>query len=439
MVSYVQATRFNAHVTINGVAVGHMKPEQALKHLSELRLKNDIYIDKERVINGKNSVATFSGQDLSKMKQIFEKQKTWWPSFKTRNFSLMPKQQDTYRSVTLKKQLEDKLNQLNKQRKAPKDAYAYLSDGVVHVAKSENGNQFDRAKIMNDYEHQSYQSVIHLKRQFLQPVTADSETVQKEKSTLQALRKRQVTYTVQNKDYVLKADAYIKNASVSSDLKLKIDSADLKHKVAEINKNQSTLNKKFSFKTHSGKIISVQGESYGWALEVSDETKRITKAFEDSKPTLKAYNVYGVGYSTYGIGYHNTANNGIGNTYAEVSISEQKIWIYQNGKLVLSTDVVTGRHDTQEDTPKGLWYIMYKESPSVLEGSEAGNSHYSVKVDYWAPFTMSGCGFHDASWRRNWKKDAYLTQGSGGCVNTPPKVMKTVYDHLEQNEPVIIY
>ena len=45
-------------------------------------------------------------------------------------------------------------------------------------------------------------------------------------------------------------------------------------------------------------------------------------------------------------------------------------------------------------------------------------------------------GFHDASWRKNWASDAYLTAGSGGCVNTPPSVMKTVYDNLSQNDPV---
>lgn len=81
-------------------------------------------------------------------------------------------------------------------------------------------------------------------------------------------------------------------------------------------------------------------------------------------------------------GYHTITNNGIGDTYAEVSIQEQRIWIYKNGQLVVTTPVVTGRHEVNEDTPSGVWYIMYKQSPSTLKGSEVGNLNYSVKVAY---------------------------------------------------------
>jgi len=439
IMGYYQATHFNANVTINGVKVGHLKPEQVVSKLASQTLKNDVFIGDEKIINGKNTVAKFTKQDLSAVNRVFKKQQTWVPSFKTNNYALNPAEKDDYRSSTLKKQVEDRLKQLNKKLKAPKDAYAYIEDGDLKVSKSEAGEQYDIEKIMSDYDKQEYNSEIHLTLSRLHPIKEDSKIVKDETKVLKSLMNQSVNYSVQNKVYALNASELIKNAKATSKMKVTIDPSELKNKIEEINNNQSTLNKKFQFKTHTGKIISVQGQSYGWALNVSKETDRIQKAFENGTTSLKAYNVYGVGYSTYGIGYHNTTNNGIGTSYAEVSIAEQKIWIYKNGKLVITTDVVTGRHDTNEDTPKGLWYVMYKESPSTLEGSEAGNAHYSGKVDYWAPFTLSGCGFHDASWRRNWKKDAYLTQGSGGCVNTPPSVMKTVYDNLEQNEPVIIY
>ncbi|MCL1630371.1 L,D-transpeptidase/peptidoglycan binding protein [Sporolactobacillus sp. CPB3-1] len=439
MISYIQANRFNAHITINGVNVGHLTPEQALAKLSGQTLKNDVYIGKKRVVNGKNLKSEFGSEDLPAVKRIFQKQRTWLPSSTRQTYTLNPRSEGSYRSQTLKKLLENELNRLNKHLKAPKDAYAYLENGKIGVSKSEPGKKYDIKKMMHAYDQQEYNSEIHLDESLLVPIKADSKTVKHEISALKSLMTRTINYKVQDKTYALKADELIKKATASSDQKIRIDSNELKARISEINKNQSTLNKKFSFRTHTGKVISVQGQSYGWALNVSKETERIEKAFEQGKTDIKAYNVYGVGYSTYGIGYHNTTNHGIGNTYAEVSISEQKIWIYKNGKLVVSTHVVTGRHDTNEDTPKGLWYIMYKESPSTLEGSEAGNPNYSVKVNYWAPFTMSGCGFHDAKWRKNWKKTAYLTHGSGGCVNTPPGIMKQVYDNLDQNEPVIIY
>jgi hypothetical protein len=55
-----------------------------------------------------------------------------------------------------------------------------------------------------------------------------------------------------------------------------------------------------------------------------------------------------------------------------------------------------------------------------------------------APFANSGQGFHDASWLTNWVSNANLTVGSGGCVNTPPSIMKTVYENLNTNNPVVV-
>jgi hypothetical protein len=364
---------------------------------------------------------------------------TFFPTSKAKNYSLTPGNVDHYRSQTLKKQVEDKLNEMNKSLKAPQDAQAHLVNGSISVSESVDGKQYDVASLLKEYQNQEYSSEIHLNPVYIQPIKADSPTVKKEEKTLQELLQRTVDYKVQNQVYSLKASDLIKNASVSKDMQITFDSPDIKNKLTEINNSQSTLNKDFQFKTHSGSVITVKGKSYGWAINVVEETKRIEEAFEKGEKSVNADHIYGTGWRTYGTGYNVTTNNGIGDTYAEVSIQEQQAFFYKNGQLVLTTNVVTGRHNTNEDTDPGVWYIEYKESPSILKGSEVGNANYSVKVNYWAPFTLGGQGFHDAGWRKNWASDAYLTAGSGGCVNTPPSVMKTVYDSLSQNEPVIVY
>ena len=58
--------------------------------------------------------------------------------------------------------------------------------------------------------------------------------------------------------YSLKAKDLIQNASMSKDMKVTIDASEIKNKVAEINKDKSTLHKDFAFKTHSGSVISVK-------------------------------------------------------------------------------------------------------------------------------------------------------------------------------------
>lgn len=67
---------------------------------------------------------------------------------------------------------------------------------------------------------------------------------------------------------------------MSKDMKVTIDASEIKNKVAEINKAKSTLHKDFAFKTHSGSVISVKGQGYGWALDVEKETKQVQQAFE---------------------------------------------------------------------------------------------------------------------------------------------------------------
>lgn len=438
-ISYFQATRFNAHVTINDTNVSGLTADQAIKKLESSVLKNQIYIGQQKIFDEKDTKAGFTNNDLPGVKKLLKKQWTFFPSSKPKQYILIPAKPDPYRTQTMKQQVEEKLIFMNKSLKAPQDAEVHLVQGKIIISKSNNGKQYDTAQLLQDYQKQEYNSEIHLNPVYIQPIKVDSPIVKKEGKMLQDLLQRTVDYKVQDNVYTLKAKDLIKDASVSKDMKVTINADDIKNKIAEINSSQSTLNKNFTFKTHSGSVISVKGQGYGWALNVEKETMRIQEAFEKGEKSILASNIYGVGWSNEGIGYETTTNNGIGDTYAEVSIAEQRIWIYKNGQLVLTTNVVTGRHNTHEDTSPGVWYILFKRSPSTLVGSEVGNPNYSVKVAYWAPFTNSGQGFHDASWRKNWSSTAYLTAGSGGCVNTPPSNMKTVYDNLSRYEPVVIY
>lgn len=436
---YYQTTRFNANISINDTKVGGLTAQAAIKKLENSIIKNEVFIGKEKIVDGKDTKTGFSNNDLDRVKKILAKQRTFFPSSKAKKYTLLPSQEGKYQSQTIKKLLEEKLMFMNKSLKAPQDAQVYVENGKVIVSQGKAGEQFDVAGTIKEYQKKEYNSQIHLQPVFIQPNKADQSNISKEQSMLQELLDRNVDYQVQDKIYSLKGSDVITKASISKDMRYVIDPAGIKNKISEINNSQSTLNKNYTFKTHSGSVISVKGESYGWAIDADAESKRIQEAFEKGVKSIKAYNVYGVGWSTYGVGYHVTTNNSIGDTYTEVSIKEQKIWLYKNGKLVLTTPVVTGWHGVNQDTPPGVWYIEFKESPSILTGSEVGNPNYSVKVNYWAPFTKSGCGFHDAGWRRDWSSNAYLTNGSGGCVNVPPGVMKTVYENLEQNEPVIVY
>ncbi|WHY03677.1 L,D-transpeptidase family protein [Neobacillus sp. DY30] len=438
-ISYYQANHFNANKKINGIEVSGLTADEALEKLQTSVLKNDVYIGNELIIDGNDTQMGFTEEDLSEIKKLLKGQWTFLPSFKSKEYSLTPSKDDQYRSVSLKKELEQKLNSMNEKLQAPKDAQVTLQDGKVTVIQGIEGTQYDVASLVKDYEKQPFTSEIRLNPILIQPTKEDSEIVKDQEKKLQALLQHNVDYKVQDKVHSLKGSEVIKNASVTKDMEISIDASDLKKKIAEINNAQSTLGKNFTFKTHSGSEISVKGEGYGWALDVEKETSLVQAAFEKGEKSISASNIHGNGWNKEGYGYDIIANNGIGDTYAEVSIAEQRIWLYRDGKMVLTTNVVTGKHSTGEDTSPGVWYVLFKRTPYTLKGSAVGKPDYEVKVDYWAPFTNSGQGFHDASWRTNWNSNAYLTQGSGGCVNVSPSMMKAVYDNLSVYQPVVVY
>ena len=126
----------------------------------------------------------------------------------------------------------------------------------------------------------------------------------------------------------------------------------------------------------------------------------------------------------------------IGDTYVELDLTRQKVWMYKEGECILETDCVTGMANTVYATPTGIYYLTYKQSPAHL-------SKYDAYVTYWMPFN-GGIGFHDASWRyKNGQAyfggDIYKTDGSHGCVNLPIEAAKTLYQNITKSIPIIVY
>ncbi|SEN66406.1 Putative peptidoglycan binding domain-containing protein [Mesobacillus persicus] len=437
--SYYQANHFNANITINTIDVGGLTADEALAKLQASNLKNEIYIGDQQILDGQDRLMGLSEADLPEVEKLLKSQYTFFPSFKAEDFSLLPSEQDLYRSKVLKKALEQELVSMNETLEAPIDSQAILQDGKIIVTESNDGQQYDIDSLLESYDNHDYTSEVRLEPIHLLPIKEDSEMVKNQEKKLQELLDHTVDYKVQDQVHSLKGSDVIKNATVSGELKVKVDPKDLQAKLTEINDSQSTLGKDFTFKTHSGSVISVKGKGYGWALNVEKETAQVQAAFEKGESSTSASNIYGNGWSNEGYGYDTLTNDGIGDTYAEVSIAEQRMWLYKDGKEIFTTHVVTGKRSTGEDTNPGVWYILYKRTPYTLTGSAVGNPDYSVDVSYWAPFTNGGQGFHDASWRGNWSSTAYLTGGSGGCVNVPPGVMSTVYNNLSVYQPVVIY
>lgn len=112
------------------------------------------------------------------------------------------------------------------------------------------------------------------------------------------------------------------------------------------------------------------------------------------------------------------------------------MWYYKDGKLALETDIVSGKPNTP--TPKGVFYVWNKERNATLRGLNEDGTKYASPVDYWMPIDWEGVGIHDSNWQPTYGGDWWKQNGSHGCINTPPNVMKTLYDMIEVGTPVIV-
>lgn len=319
------------------------------------------------------------------------------------------------------------------------DNVVFLRNKKIIAEKDDKVQTISQAEVKNIFTKQ------HTDLPSKQKYVFKSAKIDEAKKSLQKIQKAVVTYKINGKEYQLRADELIHEVTYKDGKYKFTDVKKLHAKLEKIDQEVKTLKKSYKFTVPvgnkvNGKTITVKNESYGWGIYVKKAVAAVEKALSNGQTTVDGSKyIYGEGYSTYAHGY-GKSNHGIGQNYVVVSIKNQELWVVRKGKVAVHlNDVVTGTEDKGNATPKGVWYIMYKESPSVLRGYNDDGSKYASKVQYWMPFTLSGCGLHDASWRSDWSKSAYLTGGSHGCVNIRPAEIRSVWNNVLTNDAVIVY
>lgn len=196
--------------------------------------------------------------------------------------------------------------------------------------------------------------------------------------------------------------------------------------VVEIARKYDTFGMTRSFPTSYGYTLELKGGDYGWLVNRTEETSELINLI-NSFTSTKREPIYRYTAVT-------RDNNGdIGNTYAEIDLSAQRLWFYKDGSLMVDTDVVTGNVSKGWGTPSGFYKITYKQRNATLNGE-----NYSTPVNYWMPFNKN-IGMHDADWRYNFGGNIYKTNGSHGCVNIPPEKAAIIYENSFAAMPVIVY
>ncbi len=186
-----------------------------------------------------------------------------------------------------------------------------------------------------------------------------------------------------------------------------------------------TLGSTRVFNATGGFTVNVTGGIYGNKMDREAEKEYLRAAVRD-----KITDQHEPAYTQTAL-YQ--GSDDIGPTYVEVNMTDQKLYYYVDGELIIDTPVVTGNMGRHMNTPSGTNYVYYKQRNRTLIGP-----NYQTFVNYW--IAVNGhIGIHDATWRDDFGGDIYLTSGSHGCVNTPMEAVSKLYDMIEIGTPVVMY
>lgn len=326
------------------------------------------------------------------------------------------------------------------------DAELVLMDGEFKIVPESESNVAHRDELEDKvkYAIESQQTSINLREEGLydQPkVFSDDEDLIAKKAACDEIVDMSIKfifgYTEENVD-IQTISTWVNTEKLENgDYSLTANTDKIKEYVKLLADKYNTVGKPKQFATNSGEVIEITTGDYGWQLDndyAIDKLKEIVLAKESvtlnltdrSEESDKWWMRVAVGYDANGNDYY-------GNTYAEVSIDKQHMWMYQDGEVVLETDVVTGNPNLGNDTPKGAFRIRYQEKNATLRGPG-----YVTPVAYWMVFA-DDVGFHDATWQPAFGGQLYLTNGSHGCVNMPLDQAGKLYDLIYRGMPVFVY
>lgn len=249
--------------------------------------------------------------------------------------------------------------------------------------------------------------------------------------TMNRYRDMTITYQIGEDTEVLDGAVICPWLTVTADGQVSADSQAVAAFVQTLADKYDTAGKERVFRTADGREVPISGP-YGWKVDQAAETLALAECLKTTESQTRE--------PVYAQTAADRGETDWGTTYVEIDLTNQHVYMFQEGNLVWESPCVTGNVSKNYTTPPGIFPLTYKERDRILRGAKKadGTYEYESHVDYWMPFN-GGIGLHDANWRGSFGGGIYQKSGSHGCVNLPPDKAKILYDLVEKGMPVICY
>lgn len=265
-----------------------------------------------------------------------------------------------------------------------------------------------------------------------QNMTEDDERLVKATEALNRAATAVITYEINGTQEVCDGSVIHTWLSLDENYEMQVNAELARAWIDTLGDKYNTYGTTRSFTTHDGSTVSITQGDYGWRMNRADTTEELVAAVREGGSQQKE------------ILWLQTANafgaDDWGSTYVEVDMTNQHVYFYKNGELIVDSDCVTGKMTSERMTPAGIYSLKYKEKDRTLRGQQQADGSYEYEsfVNFWMPFN-GGVGMHDATWRSSFGGSIYINSGSHGCVNLPYSKAKAIYENIETGTPIICY
>ncbi|MBQ7933866.1 MAG: L,D-transpeptidase family protein [Lachnospiraceae bacterium] len=319
------------------------------------------------------------------------------------------------------------------QSQQPQDAY--LSDyneetGTYEIVPEVYGNTLDEEKVLavinEALSHQHPCVNLTDADCYMSPrVTVDDEELIALRDTLNRWLSTRITYDWVGHEEVLDKEILVDWISVV-DGQAVLDEDCVADYVISKSKKYDNYGDNRDFVTSLGVKLNLPSGAFGWKTNRTEETAALISLIKEGAQIKRE--------PIYSSKAPRKDGNNIGSSYVEIDLTNQHLYLYKDGVLVLESLFVSGlMTDPECVTPQGVFRITYKTVNATLRGGD-----YAEFVYYWMPF-HGNYGMHDATWRTEFGGDIYLTNGSHGCINLPLENAEVIYNYMYAGYPVICY
>lgn len=309
---------------------------------------------------------------------------------------------------------------------------AYLKETAAgHVIEPEvEGNELDYDRtyevVNNAVDAGETQVNLEENQCYKEPsVRQDNKNLNKQLATYNKYENMTVTYQIGERQEILDSATICSWMTVGKKGKATFDWNLMADWMSAMSDKYDTFGSSRPFLTSLGETVQVKSETYGWLMDEATEVAELEKILAEGVSTIRE--------PVYLETARARGENDIGDTYVEVDYTNQRLWFYKNGELIVDTPVVTGNTAANMASPEGVFCIYNMDHLSLLKGED-----YRTPVEFWMPFS-GGVGLHDAAWRSSFGGTLYQGGGSHGCINIPYDNAAKIYSLLEIGDPVVCY